>query len=95
VTLYWLSFCDSDRPKGQQFLGACLVPAGETGDHKADLRIALQNAWLLGCNPGGEVRFQPVPATVESHIRDFWVGRLLTREEAQKFEEEIKPYGVS
>lgn len=22
---FWLSFCDGDRPKGQQFLGACVV----------------------------------------------------------------------
>lgn len=76
-------------------MGACLVPMGETGDMKIDLKAAIQNAWRLGCNPGGEVRFQPVPATVEPHIRPFWIGRLLTREEAQKFEEEIRPYGVS
>lgn len=26
---FWLSFCDGDRPKGQQFLGVCIVDVTE------------------------------------------------------------------
>lgn len=93
--LCWLSFADSKRPKGQQFLGACIVPMGETGDKREDYKVAIQNAWRLGCNPGGAVAFQPVPPTVEPHIKPEWIGRLLTREECEAFGEELKPNGVS
>jgi hypothetical protein len=33
---WWLSFCDGDRPKGQQFLGAVVIDVDE-----ADLALAL------------------------------------------------------
>ncbi len=93
--LCWLSFADAARPEGQQFLGACIVPMGETGDERQDLITAVQNAWRLGCNPGGEVRFQPVPSSVEPHIAPKWIGRLLTREDCAEFDRVIKPHGVS
>jgi len=66
---YWLSFCDSDRPTGQQFLGAVVVDVTE-----ADAQLALQlfptmhdqqegpwiaaavrACWKARVNPGGEV----------------------------------------
>lgn len=46
--LWWLSFADSTRPVGQQFLGA-VIAEGETLD---DVII---EAHIRGCNPGGEV----------------------------------------
>jgi hypothetical protein len=45
---YYLSFSDPKRPRGTQFLGACFV-RGTTA------RMAVQAAWNLKCNPGGEV----------------------------------------
>jgi len=66
---YWLSFCDSDRPRGQQFLGACVVQV--TSDDVARalairpdmydpvkgpwIAAAVMVAWAHRCNPGGEV----------------------------------------
>lgn len=46
--LWWLSFADPTRPTGSQFLGAALVEGQSLLD-------AAQTAWILGCNPGGEV----------------------------------------
>lgn len=45
---WWVSFADSHRPKGQQFLGCCIV-------HALDIAEAAQAAWVRGINPGGEV----------------------------------------
>jgi len=68
---FWLSFADDDRPKGQQFLGVCIVEVteDEAARIKDELRVrfprhgegaewmaaATRKAWTLGCNPGGEV----------------------------------------
>jgi hypothetical protein len=93
MSLWWLSFCDASKPKGQQFLGACLVSGGDTGDERQDFQIAIQTAWKLGCNPGGEVESLRVPETVERQIQAKWLGRLLTRQECEEFDNE--PYGVS
>ncbi len=46
--MWWLSFCDTDRPKGTQFLGACIVRA-------PSMVAAVILAHALGINPGGEV----------------------------------------
>jgi hypothetical protein len=48
MPLYYLSFCDPDRPRGEKFLGGTIVEAPA-----AQNTIPL--AWLLGINPGGEV----------------------------------------
>ena len=47
MNLFWLSFADGSKPKGTQFLGACVVEAPSFAD-------AIQVAWAHGCNPGGE-----------------------------------------
>jgi len=47
-TLFWLSFCDTTRPQGQQFLGVIITRA-------IDLLSAIQKTHKLGINPGGEV----------------------------------------
>ena len=61
VTLFWLSFCDADRPAGTQFLGACLVEA------EADL-LAVARAHDLGINPGGEVLMVECPSENEARF---------------------------
>lgn len=48
---WWLSFSDSSKPKGSQWLGCAIVEA-------PDLGAAVRVAHLTGCNPGGEVMGQ-------------------------------------
>ena len=45
---WWLSFCHADKPKGEQFVGACLVNA-------RGFAHAVRRTRDLGINPGGEV----------------------------------------
>ena len=54
MTWFYLSFADADRARGQQWLGACHVEAG-------DFSEAVAKAHLLGCNPGGDIRGIEVP----------------------------------
>jgi hypothetical protein len=79
----WLSFCDASLPKGSQFLGACIVP----GD---DVVEAVQAAWRLGCNPGGEALGHVIPSDVEPRIADKWKRRLLTRAECEAMDVELR-----
>lgn len=73
MTLWWLSFCDGDRPKGEQFLGVAIVEAG-------DVVAAVKEAWRLGINPGGEVMILPTnPAKTPDAIRN----RLLSKREVE------------
>ena len=44
----WMSFCAGNKPKGQQFLGVIIMRA-------PGLMHAIERAWALGINPGGEV----------------------------------------
>lgn len=50
MSFFYLSFCDTSRPKGQMFLGATVVRGADPDD-------ALAQATRLGVNPGGEVAF--------------------------------------
>jgi hypothetical protein len=54
MALFWMSFCDTAKPKGRQFSGVALVEAD-------DLPGAVKRAWTTGCNPGGEVRTVEIP----------------------------------
>jgi hypothetical protein len=63
--------------------------------HGETLEDAILTAWMLRVNPGGEVASLEVPPTVETHVASKWIGRLLTREEAEQFDREIAPHGVS
>jgi hypothetical protein len=68
---WWLCFCDSFKPEGQQFLGVAVVE-GRT------LRDAIERTQALGINPGGRVASVActlfVPGTA-------WRDRLLSRDE--------------
>jgi hypothetical protein len=81
VSLFWLSFCDDERPKGSQFLGVAIV-------HGIDPIDAVGAAWALGINPGGQVA---VAEVVEVPVR--FRGRLLSREEAGAVNDWIEKYG--
>ena len=69
--LWWLSFCDPDKAKGQQFLGVVIVEA-------PGFMRAHQKACELGINPGGEIQAMPVDG-VASEYHD----RLLSRVELE------------
>ncbi len=66
---YWLSFCDTDRPTGQQFLGVVLVDVTEADaewerviramrdqDEGPWIAACITKAWEAKVNPGGEVQ---------------------------------------
>jgi hypothetical protein len=55
--LWWLSFCDTDKPPGEQFLGVALVEA-------PDYPSAIRRAWRTGCNPGGVIAGFDLPLAV-------------------------------
>lgn len=86
--LWWLSFADPDRPVGQRFLGVCVVEA-------EDISTAADRAWEMNCNPGGEVRGDPLPEkfaeVIEDHQRnvllDAEAARELNRRLAERFPE--------
>lgn len=66
---WWLSFADTRRPRGSQWLGMCVVQAH-------DLVAAIRVAWAQGLNPGGQVMsqdFDAVPAPPPAML-----GRLIT-----------------
>lgn len=75
MTWWWLSFCDGDRPKGEQNLGVCLVPAN-------NLVAAGMAAHMLKCNPGGEVAGVALPAGWIP--RPEYQARLFAGDEAQR-----------
>jgi hypothetical protein len=67
----YLSFADETG-----FLGAVFIP-------EQDIVSAVQEAWRLGINPGGEVMgLGPGPMPPSE-----WVGRLLTREQVEEFDQ--------
>lgn len=72
MTYYWLSFVDDARPKGQRFLGGCLVEA--TSGSKA-----VMEAWKQKCNPGGEVAI--VKITSKANVAKFQLNHLYSRAE--------------
>lgn len=82
MTLVWMSFCDGSRPKGSQFLGACVVDANS-------MEGAIRAAWSAGCNPGGEV-----VAFVIKPVEGLPVGRLMNKVDATAWGEKIEPADV-
>lgn len=70
--LFWLSFCDPEKPQGQQFLGVAIVEVTREDAALASIIVAMgfPNAlpgaeWIAaassvarqhGCNPGGEIQ---------------------------------------
>jgi hypothetical protein len=72
--LWYMSFCDGDRPKGEQFLGSLYIRG-------KSFCGAVSKSHLLGLNPGGEILFVEVPLDVASRVPEEWIGRLLSREE--------------
>lgn len=82
---WWLSFADPTRPKGQQFLGVCIVEA-------VDEISAIKVAHALSINPGGEVAFQDLVeekiAQLSFDLRPYY-ERFIPRDEALALSERI------
>jgi hypothetical protein len=81
VKYWWLSFCDPDLPRGQTFLGVCIVAGEGIGD-------AAREAHRLGCNPGGEVQGMPIPDYLNDHVAEY-VGKLMNREECDALDKKL------
>lgn len=76
----YMSFCDPNRPKGTQFLGACVVEVPACPDYEF---IAPMEARMQGCNPGGEVMMVAIPKEREDMVKPEMMNRLLTRAELE------------
>ena len=102
---FWLSFCDTARPTGQRFLGACVVEvvAVEADEAASEVSLrfpfaqpdaewvaaALKKAHRLGCNPGGEVSFHEIPAD-HSILAHYPVGVLMDRATLERIDKQIE-----
>lgn len=71
MSYWWLSFCDPKGREGHKFLGGCIVKANSWHG-------AITEAWLRGCNPGGEVLGHEIPPQYEKNVARFDVNRLYT-----------------
>ena len=55
---WWMSYCDGSLPKGSQFLGVTIIKA-------KGMAHAVQRAWDMGINPGGEIQaYETDPAAI-------------------------------
>jgi hypothetical protein len=100
--VFWLSFCDPDLPKGEQFLGACLIEVTAADAHEATIRpfpfapagsdwlaAALRKANSLGCNPGGEVEALEVDIS-NPHLARHPFGVLMDRATIERLDKAPK-----
>lgn len=84
-TWYWMSFCDPDKPEGEQFLGVVIVDGGS--EHPSvGIHMAAVAAYATGCNPGGEVVAIQLPQWAVEHVVPAWSNRLLTRAEVAELD---------
>jgi hypothetical protein len=88
VSLWWLSFCDPDKPEGSQFLGVALVEGSDAVD-------AVKQAHRLQCNPGGEVCGVPAPDAIATRIAPEWRDRLLSKQETIALDRLLSSGGAS
>jgi hypothetical protein len=78
-----MSFCDPDRPTGEQFLGCLIIRA-------ADYHEMIIKSHLLGLNPGGEVQFIEIPKKMVPHLPTEWVDKkLISRQEAEELDDRL------
>jgi hypothetical protein len=75
---FYLSFADNTLPKNQQWLGAVIVQG-------SDMKDAIENAWILDINPGGEV----LGMEIEKLPSKNYLNRLLDRIALRAMGEEI------
>lgn len=72
----WMSFCDTDKPSGEQFLGVIITKTLGIGH-------AMQKTHELGINPGGQIAsWEWEDAFKVINPEDF--DRLLSKEELEE-----------
>jgi len=102
--VFWLSFCDGERPKGQQFLGACIVDvtAVEADEAAIDVMLMFPHAqpnseWIaaasrkahrLGCNPGGEMASMEIDPD-HPNLARYEFGVLMDRATIERIDADI------
>ena len=69
----WLSFCDTRKPEGEQFLGVIVTENGPIPETIARL-------CKMGINPGGEIHGFEYES---EHVDPKFMNVLLTREQAE------------
>lgn len=74
-SLWWLSFCDTDKPEGSQFLGVAIVRAN-------GIATAITMTHMLKINPGGSVAGWGVPDDIS--IPDELQNRLVQKDELRE-----------
>lgn len=83
MILWWISFCDPHKPKGEQFLGLCIVRA-------VDEISAIKVAWALGINPGGEAAFMDIDESVMARLSfELPIDVFIPRDEAKALSDRI------
>ena len=103
--VFWLSFCDSDRPKGQQFLGAAVIDVTAEEADEAAIEVmlrfpfaqpdaewiaaAIKKAHRLGCNPGGEVATMELPPD-HPNLSRYTLGVLMDRATIERIDRDIQ-----
>lgn len=70
----WMSFCDTDKPSGEQFLGVIITKT-------LGIAHAVQKTHALGINPGGQILSYEIDPN-EIKPEDF--NKLLRREDLEK-----------
>jgi hypothetical protein len=80
--MVWLSFCDPNRPVGQQFLGVTIVDIHDTNDDKTMVKLAITTAWLYEANPGGDCEAHRIHPSKEDLCQPY-VGRLMSKRELE------------
>lgn len=80
--LWWLSFVNPELPEGQRFLGVSIVRARGVLD-------AATKAHRQRINPGGEVASFELTGEPPLFIPEKYIGRLLTRAEAEECQAEV------
>lgn len=69
MALFWMSFADGSKPKGETFLGVVILEA-------PTLVEAHRQSWALELNPGGEMMSQEIPIS-EKEKYEPYMNRLL------------------
>jgi hypothetical protein len=77
--LWYFSFVNRDSPEGDLFLGGLFLQAKSFSG-------AIKKSHEAKINPGGEALGGPVPPEIP--VDPKWVGRLLSKEDLDKFDEE-------
>lgn len=70
---FWMSFCDTEKPEGSQFLGVVIVTA-------MGVAHAIDKSHRLGINPGGEVKIIKLDDDDDDILPEHF-NRLLSKQE--------------